>query len=424
MLDHARRLGLDADHIAGGVLQIDERRLRLAAELDELRRLGGPGRIERAVVGDKPYLVPGDRGQAAHGEPAVQRLEFEELGIIDDAPDHFAHVDGLAHAHRHQAGDLVRIQSRRALRRWLRADPFPLDACEQIARDANRIGIVFGDELRQARHARVHLGPAQVLVRGDLAGRRLEQRRPGQESLGAAAYHDHVIRQSRQVGAARGGGAVHHRDHRQSGRRQARQVVEQAAACDEALDLIGEQIGAAAFHQLDERQLVLQRDFLAAHDLAPAQSAQGAGADARIVGHHHAAHAGDDANAGEHCGAGNAAPGIGIVGAVAGQAREFQERHARIEQLRQPLARQQGAALVESRFRCRRCGDSAALQSPQLLDEREHSAALLLKDFGLGIDAGLGRVHLCAGRRLTALLCPALTLAARLRLCYPTVFTR
>jgi hypothetical protein len=104
---------------------------------------------------------------------------------------------------------------------------------------------------------------------------------------------------------------------------------------------------------LHERKLVLQRDFLAAHDLAPAEGAQSARAYARIIGHHHAAHAGDDADTGEHRGAGNAALGIGIVGAVAGQAREFQERRARIEQLRQPLARQQGAALVERRFRCR-----------------------------------------------------------------------
>ncbi len=85
---------------------------------------------------------------------------------------------------------------------------------------------------------------------------------------------------------------MHHRDHRQARRRQAREIVEQAAAGDEALDLVGEQIGAARFDELHERQLVLERDFLAAHDLAPAERAQGARAYARIVRDHHAAHAG------------------------------------------------------------------------------------------------------------------------------------
>ena len=260
--------------------------------------------------------------------------------------------------------------------------------------------------LGQTRYARVHLRAAQVLVGGDLAGRGLEQRRPGEKGLGAAAHHDHIIGQPGQIGAARGGGAVYHGDHRQAGRRQAREIVEQAAAGDEALDLVGEQIGAAALHQLDKRQLVLERDFLAAHDLAPAECAQGTCAYARIVRDHHAAHAADHADAGEHRRARDAARGIGIVGAVARQACEFEERRARIEQARQALARQQRAALVEGGLGSRRRGNGAALQGAQALDQIEHGGALLLKRFGVGIDAGLGRIHCCLGRKRDPAIMP------------------
>jgi hypothetical protein len=50
----------------------------------------------------------------------------------------------------------------------------------------------------------MHLGAAQLFVGGDFAGGGLEQRRAGQEGLGAAAHHDHVVGHARQVGAAGG----------------------------------------------------------------------------------------------------------------------------------------------------------------------------------------------------------------------------
>ena len=53
MLDHAGPLGLLADDVAGGVLQVDDRLPQLAHALDEVRRLVRAGRIERAVVADE-----------------------------------------------------------------------------------------------------------------------------------------------------------------------------------------------------------------------------------------------------------------------------------------------------------------------------------------------------------------------------------
>ena len=57
VLDDAAALGLGADHVAGGVLQVDDRRALLAAELDELRGL------DRALGGDRPVVA--DEGRPA-----------------------------------------------------------------------------------------------------------------------------------------------------------------------------------------------------------------------------------------------------------------------------------------------------------------------------------------------------------------------
>ena len=43
----------------------------------------------------------------------------------------------------------------------------------------------------------VHVGAAELLVGRDLAGRGLQQRRPGEEGARAAAHHDHVVGQAR-----------------------------------------------------------------------------------------------------------------------------------------------------------------------------------------------------------------------------------
>ena len=64
----------------------------LAAELDELRRLGRAVGVDRPVVADEADGTPLDFGVAAHRVRAVVRLEIEEIGIVDDAGDHLAHV--------------------------------------------------------------------------------------------------------------------------------------------------------------------------------------------------------------------------------------------------------------------------------------------------------------------------------------------
>ena len=98
---------------------------------------------------------------------------------------------------------------------------------DQLARHRQGAGVVVGDVLGQAGDGGVHVGAAERLVVGDLAGGGLEQRRAGEEGAAAAADHDHVVGQAGHVGAAGGRRAVHDADHRQAGGREAGEVVEE-----------------------------------------------------------------------------------------------------------------------------------------------------------------------------------------------------
>jgi hypothetical protein len=65
VLDGAGALRRRADHVAGGVLQEDQRRAALVAELDELRGLGRAGGLDRAVVAEDADGVAVQAGMAA-----------------------------------------------------------------------------------------------------------------------------------------------------------------------------------------------------------------------------------------------------------------------------------------------------------------------------------------------------------------------
>ena len=79
-----------ADHEAGDVLQEDERRVGLVAELDELRALLRRFGEEDAVVGEDADRVAVDVRLAADQGRAVGRLELVEARAVDDAGDDLA----------------------------------------------------------------------------------------------------------------------------------------------------------------------------------------------------------------------------------------------------------------------------------------------------------------------------------------------
>ena len=141
----------------------------------------------------------------------------------------------------------------------------PVQPGDDAAADADGVELVDGEVVGQTRSAGVHLGAAERLVVGLLAGGHLHQRRPGQEHLGAFLDHHDVVGHAGDVGTAGGGVAEHQRDGRDARRRQPGQVAEHLAAGDEDLLLRG-QVGAAGLDQRDHRQPVLQGDLVGPQD--------------------------------------------------------------------------------------------------------------------------------------------------------------
>ena len=249
----------------------------------------------------------------------------------------------------------------------------------------------------------MHLRAAQLLVGRDLAGRGLQERRAGQEHLGLVAHHDDVVGEARQIGAARGRGAVHDGDLRDAARRHARLVGEAAAARHEDLGLV-EQVGAAGLDQVHDRQLVLHHDLLDALALALAGRRDGAALDRAVRGRHHAAHALDIADAGDRAAAGARAVLV-VVHAVAGERHQLEERRAAVEQQRDALARHQLLALGEALARLVGRRLHARLGVAELCDGREHLLAVALELVAVAVDLAfedrhaLSRPALWASRR-------------------------
>jgi hypothetical protein len=100
------------------------------------------------------------------------------------------------------------------------------------------------------------------------------------------------------------------------------------------------QEGTAGIHQVDARQVVLLRDLLRAQVLLHRHRVIGAALHGGVVGDHHAVHALDAADAGDHAGRRRFA----VVHAVRGELANLEERCAGVEQLRHAVARQQLAA--------------------------------------------------------------------------------
>ena len=203
------------DHEAGDVLQEHERDLALRAELDEVRAFLRRFGEQDAVVGDDADGIAPDPREPGDERRAVARLEFVELAAVDDARDHFAHVVGLLDVGADDAVDLVRVEARRngladVDRDLLRA----IEIADDPARDRERVVVVEREMVGDAGHAGVDVGAAQFLRRDDLAGRRLDERRPAQKDRPLLLDDDRLVRHRRHVRAARRAGAHHDGDLR------------------------------------------------------------------------------------------------------------------------------------------------------------------------------------------------------------------
>ena len=83
----------------------------------------------------------------------------------------------------------------------------------------------------------MHVGAAQALDVGVLAGGHLDQRRATQEHLGLVLDQDVVVAHPRLIGAAGRGRAEHYRDRRNAQFRQLADLVEQPPALGEVAQL-------------------------------------------------------------------------------------------------------------------------------------------------------------------------------------------
>src|SRR4051812_25363209 len=166
VLDDAAALGLGADHVAGGVLQIDDRRALLAAQLDELRRLDRALGGDRAVVADERHRLALDLGPAADRLLIIEALELEEVRAVDQPRDHLAHIVRILAGRRHDSAQLVDVVERLLVLpcRMRRQLVVPMPPGDHLARHADAVGIVLGHPFRDARDGGVHLRAAQLLV--------------------------------------------------------------------------------------------------------------------------------------------------------------------------------------------------------------------------------------------------------------------
>ena len=90
----------------------------------------------------------------------------------------------------------------------------PAQVLDDLAADAQRVGLIEGEVVGEPGGARVHLRTAEFLLVSVLIDRHLHQRRPAEvDARGILLEHD-VVAHARDVGATRGAGSEDERDRR------------------------------------------------------------------------------------------------------------------------------------------------------------------------------------------------------------------
>ena len=365
-------------------------------------------REQDAVVGDDPDRHAVEAREAGDEGGAVARLELVEARAVDDPGDDLAHVVGLPRVPRDHAVDLLRVVER--LLAGLERHRLGLDAIEagdDAPGDRQRMAIVVGEVVGDARKPGVHVAAAELLGADDLADRRLHQRRPAEEDR-ALVLDDHgLVAHRRHVGAARRARAHHHRDLGDALGAHVGLVEEDPAeVLAVGKDLVlARQEGAAGIDQVDAGQAVLQRDLLRPQMLLDRHRVVGAALHRRIVGDDHAFLPRDPADAGDHPGG----RGLAVVHAEGGELADLEEGRAGVEQAVDALARQQLAArrVALPRLGVAAEGDLGGL-GPQVVDLLLQRGGVAAEIVRARVDARGDRGHgspavvVALGRSLTA----------------------
>ena len=342
-------------------------------------------------------------GETGHQRCAVARLELVEARAIHQPRDHFANVVGLARIGRDHAIQLMgRQQWRfRGPHRHRRFRLAPVELGDDRAHPCQCLQIVVGHVVGHAGDAGVHVGATQFLGRDHFTGGRLHQRRAAEEDRALLAHDHGLVAHRRHIGATGGAAAHHAGDLRNALRRQVGLVVEDAAE----MVAVGEdfvlqrQERATGIDQVDARQVVLLGDLLRAQVLLHRHRVVGAALDRGVVGHDHAFHAADAADAGHHA---RGRHGV-FVHAMRGQRRDFQKGAAGVEQGVDAVAHQQLAARgVLGACRLVATQRGAREGGMQVVDHGLHGRAVAFKRFAARLqlavqDGHRGGLTGCAG---------------------------
>ena len=142
----------------------------------------------------------------------------------------------------------------------------------------------------------MHFRAAELFFCCDLTRCGFQQGRTGEECFAATFDGDHIIRKARHISAASGGRPMQDANHRQALLAESRKIGEQRAAGNKPFDGVIHKVAAGAFNEMDERQVLLQRNLLRAFQSITAGDGHGASLDAAVIGDNDAAHAVDKTN--------------------------------------------------------------------------------------------------------------------------------
>ena len=338
------------------------------AELDEVRALERGLGEQHAVVGDDPDGVAADARETADERRAVQRLELVELGSVDQPRNDFAHVVRMPRIARDDSIEFLGGERGRHRLAGRCRRTGAVEVADESPRHPQRVRVIVGEMIDDARLSRMHVAAAQGLGIDALTGRGLHERRATEKDRALLADDDRLVAHRGYVRAASRARAHDDGELRNAARGQLRLVVEDPSemlAIGEHL-VLTRQEGAARIDEIDARQRVLERDLLRAQMLLDGDRVVRPALHRRVVRDDDAFETPDAADARDDATGGNPV----AIEFVPGECPDLEKWRARIEQPVDALSSQHLAAFVMLRAGLRRTARADAReQLAQLVGE-------------------------------------------------------
>ncbi len=163
------------------------------------------------LLATMPIRNPWSLREAADDGRRVALLELVEARTVHQPGDHLTHVVRLAQIEIDDAVELGRIVRGVLRGRHVRGQLLGrIERRDDHPRLMQRMLVVFGEIVRDARQPRVDVGAAEILGRHIFSGGGLHQRRAAEKDRSRALDDDGFVRHGGHVGAA--GGARAHDD--------------------------------------------------------------------------------------------------------------------------------------------------------------------------------------------------------------------